>query len=146
VNEAPVHYIEARAFSYSTEDPVKVKKALSLFLPEDVKIKKEVMEGNFGNEILVLKSKIEKSKEIKNLTSFLLDSLTDYELSEVLEKLEERVSEDCSFYLRFDKQKAYKGNISLTEKGDAILLRFKIAAYPAKKRKAIKNVEDLFSI
>jgi len=52
-----------------------------------------------------------------------------------------RIDESCRLYLRFDKQLAYRGELVLTDSGDAIHLKLKTAAFPAKREVAIGLVE-----
>jgi len=144
VSEIPVHYAELRTFSYSTESPEKVLKAIRFFLPEDKEIESQELEGNFGNEILLYQSKLEKSREIRDLIHFIKTSLGGNSIEEIERQIELRTDEDCNLYLRFDKQNAYKEDLVLTNTGNSIKIRFKIAAYPAKRQKAIDIAKKLF--
>ncbi len=49
-----------------------------------------------------------------------------------------RVDDDCTLYIRFNKQEAYLGKLMTTTKSDSILVRIKIKAYPARADKAIQ--------
>lgn len=142
MGQAPIHYIRLRTFSYTTEVRDRVEKALSFFLFEDDEIKTEQIEGNFGNQYWLLKSKIERSQKIRKLVSYIRENLSDKKIRKIKKELDERINEECSFYLRFDKQKAYKNTLKLTTKGNSIVLRFKVKAYPAKKKKAIKTMKE----
>ncbi|KXB04425.1 hypothetical protein AKJ50_02395 [candidate division MSBL1 archaeon SCGC-AAA382A13] len=142
MSQAPVHYIRLRTFCYSTEKLKRVKKALSFFLPKDNEIETEEIEGNFGNKYFLLKSKIEKSREIRLLVDFLKNNLTTTRYREIKKEIPDRINEECSFYLRFDKQKAYKKQLEPTSSGDFVVLRFKVKAYPAKKKNAINKIKQ----
>ncbi|WGI17393.1 RNA-binding protein [Methanonatronarchaeum sp. AMET-Sl] len=144
MSEIPVHYVMLRAFSYTTESDEKVKKALNLFLPPETDIESQELEGNFGNKINLFRSKIEKSREIRDLIHQIKTSLTEAQIKELEKQIERRTDEDCNLYLRFNKQDAYKEKFSLTNTGNSINIRFKIAAYPAKKQKAIDIGKTLF--
>ncbi|NIA02943.1 MAG: hypothetical protein GWP12_00170, partial [Nitrospirae bacterium] len=65
------------------------------------------------------------------------------ELSRIVTELPQRVDEECNLYLRFDKQEACKGNLKMAQISDAILLRIKLKAYPAKQEKAIYMAQEL---
>ncbi|OUJ19069.1 Exosome subunit RNA binding protein with dsRBD fold [Methanonatronarchaeum thermophilum] len=144
MTEIPVHYVMLRAFSYTTESNEKVKKALKLFLPPETKVEFQELEGNFGNKIILFRSKIEKSREIRDLIHKIKTSLTENQIKELERQIEKRTDEDCNLFLRFNKQDAYKEKLSLTNSGNSINIRFKIAAYPAKKQKAINTGKQLF--
>ena len=49
-----------------------------------------------------------------------------------------------NLFLRFDKQRAYQGDLKVVEHGDSIHLKIKIAAYPAKKKVALEIARKLF--
>ncbi len=49
-----------------------------------------------------------------------------------------------NLFLRFDKQRAFLGDLKVVDHGDSIHLKIKIAAYPAKKKVAIKIARKLF--
>ncbi len=139
--QAPIHYIRYRAFCYSTEKKDRVKKALSFLLPDEVEIEQQEIEGNFGNKYWLLKAKIDKSQKIRKLINFFKKELTTKKYKEIKKEIPQRINEECSFYIRFDKQKAYKNQLEPIKHGDAVVLRFKIAAYPAKKQNAIKKIQ-----
>lgn len=141
-DQAPIHYIRLRTFCYSTEKKERVKKAINFFLSKEQEIIEEKIEGNFGNKYWIFKSEIEKSQRIRNLVNKLKTKLTEKQYKELKEKVPDRLDEECNLYLRFDKQKAFSEQLKLIKHGDAVLLRFKVAAYPAKKKNAIEIIRD----
>jgi RNA binding exosome subunit len=139
----PFHYFDLRAFCYVTEDDKRVEEALRTFLPDEFEIQRVESEGHYGDRILVLSARVENADGMRTV----LDSVGDLgedELTRVQTELDERVTENCEFFLTLDKQAAYGGEVTL---GDGITLRGKIEAYPAKRESAIENasevVEDL---
>ena len=52
-----------------------------------------------------------------------------------------KIDESCRLYLRFDKQLAYRGELVLTDSGDAVHLKLKVASFPAKREIAVDLVE-----
>ena len=62
----------------------------------------------------------------------------------ILNRLEDKIDENGNLYLRFDKQRAYLGDLKVVDHGDSIHLKIKIAAYPAKKKVAIEIARKLF--
>lgn len=111
-----IHHILLRTFAHATEDVSRVKAALKLLLPEDSEIKSTRMEGHFGNPITILEAKLEK----RHYKSFLdvLGNLSKAELLQMRDELKRHVDDDCNFYVRFDKQAAYEGDIRLAQTED----------------------------
>jgi RNA binding exosome subunit len=141
MSSIPLHYIDLRAFCYVTEDDKRVEDALGLFLPEEFEIQRSKSAGHYGDRILVCSARVESSRAMQSILDALGD-LADEELSGVVDQLDERINENCAFFLTLDKQAAFNGNVEL---GDGITLRGKVEAYPAKKESAIENVETLLS-
>ena len=137
----PLHYVDLRAFCYVTEDDKRVEDALRLLLPEEFEIQRAKSEGHYGDRILVLSARIESASGMRAVIDALGD-LADEDFSRVVDELDERVNENCAFFLTLDKQAAFNGRVEL---GDGITLRGKVEAYPAKKESAVENVEELLS-
>ncbi|WP_096391403.1 RNA-binding protein [Halopenitus persicus] len=133
----PLHYVELRTFCYATEDEKRVTAALETFLPEDAAIERVENVGHHGDRIVVLSARVETADEMRHV----LDALGDLErLDRVIGELDERVDENCSLFLRLDKQAAFRGDVRL---GDGITLRAKVEAYPAKQETAVENAREL---
>jgi RNA binding exosome subunit len=128
----PFHYIDLRAFCYATEDEARVEGALRKFLPEELAVERVESEGFNGDRIVVLSARVENADDVRHV----LDELAAIDLDEIRTELEERVDENCSLFLRLDKQAAYGGRV---ERGAGLELRAKVEAYPAKKEAAIEN-------
>jgi len=131
VSAVPFHYVDLRAFCYSTEDEKRVETALRTFLPDEAELEREETTGHHGDRILVLSTRLERADEVRHVLS-VLASLGDFET--LLDQLELRIDDNCAFFLQLDKQRAYQGNVEL---GDGLLLRGKVEAYPAKKERAV---------
>ncbi|PSP54468.1 hypothetical protein BRC82_09785 [Halobacteriales archaeon QS_1_67_19] len=131
--EVPFHYIDLRAFCYATEDDKRVEQALRTYLPEEFEVERATSEGHHGDRILVLSARIETADEMRHVLSNVaeLDATDD-----LLAELDERVDDNCSLFLRLDKQSAYRGEVAL---GEGITFRAKVEAYPAKKEAAVEN-------
>ncbi|WP_049999072.1 RNA-binding protein [Halococcus sediminicola] len=131
----PFHYVDLRTFCYGTEDEARVESALDHFLPEEVAIERVASEGHHGDRIVVLSARVENADDVR----YVLDRLADIDLGGIRAELEERVDENCSLFLRLDKQAAFSGRV---EQGDGLELRAKVEAYPAKKEAAVENAAD----
>ena len=130
----PFHYLELRAFSYATEHEQRVTDALALFVPEDVPIEHERTEGHHGDPITVFRATLESARHMRTVLE-MIPGIPGFD--RVLTDLEQRVDDETSFYLRFDKQRAFQGELAL---GDGVHLRGKIEAYPATREGAIENL------
>ncbi|MEA2054419.1 MAG: RNA-binding domain-containing protein [Candidatus Thermoplasmatota archaeon] len=135
--EAPFHYILLRTFCYSTESENKVREAI-LFIAygkndAEEKIEEHVLEGYFGDKIKIMKLKIENARTIKNFCLRVLPMLD-------IKKIDESIDEDCSFHLKFSKEKALDGFIALAEDNNAVSLKGKIRVYPSCRESAIGKI------
>ena len=129
----PFHYVELRTFVYATEDEERVRRALRTFLPEDVEVERSTGEGHHGDRIIVLSARVETADGIRQVLAAVAE-LEEYD--ELIDELDERIDEDCSLFVQFGKQAAFRDEVAL---GDGIMLRAKVEAYPAKRETAIEN-------
>lgn len=136
----PFHYIDLRTFCYATEDEKRVKEALRHFLPEEFEINRVTNTGHHGDRIVVLSARVENADGMR----VVLDRLAALDsIDRVLEELDDRVDDNCSFFLRLDKQAAFNGLVRL---GEGITLRAKVEAYPAKHEKAVANAREAIEL
>ena len=136
MSAVPFHYVDLRTFCYSTEDEKRVEAALRTFLPDDVEIERETTEGHYGDRILILSVRLERADEVRHV----LSKLTELgSFDRLLAELEDRIDENCAFFIQLDKQAAYRGDVEL---GDGLMLRGKVEAYPAKKERAIETAGE----
>ena len=136
MSAVPFHYVDLRTFCYSTEDEKRVEAALRTFVPEDAEIDREETKGHHGDRILIFSVRLERADDVRHVLSR-VSALED--LDGLLTELEERIDDNCAFYLQFDKQAAFNGRVEL---GTGLMLRGKVEAYPAKKEKAIETAEE----
>ncbi|ELZ21372.1 RNA-binding protein [Natrinema limicola] len=139
--QIPLHYVDLRTFCYATEDEKRVEEALRTFLPdrddEPFEIERVESEGHYGDRILVLSARVENADDVR----YVLSRLADLEsFDDLIDELDERVTENTELFLRLDKQAAFEGDVRL---GDGITFRGKVEAYPAKKEKAVENAEEV---
>ncbi|WP_227354280.1 RNA-binding protein [Haladaptatus salinisoli] len=136
MTSVPFHYVDLRAFCYDTEDDQRVEAALRTFLPEEFEVTRATSEGHHGDRILVLSARVETADEMRHV----LDKLRELpDIERVRDELDQRVDENCSFFVSLDKQAAYRGRVEL---GQGITLRAKVEAYPAKKDAAVENARE----
>ena len=138
MSSVPLHYVDLRAFCYATEDDERVEAALRTFLPEDFELQRSTSEGHHGDRIVVFSARVERADEMRHVLSKISD--VD-DIDAVVDELDERIDDNCAFYLTLDKQAAFRGEVT---RGDGITFRSKVEAYPAKHEKAVANAEALF--
>ncbi|HSQ01850.1 MAG TPA: RNA-binding protein [Methanobacterium sp.] len=137
-----IHNISYRAFVYGTENKEKVLESIKTLFPNSSP-QCEATEGYYKNPVLILSNKIDKKKEIKDFVKK-LSAMNDPARKRVLNRLEDKMDDNGNLFLRFDKQRAYMGDLKVVEHGDSIHLKIKIAAYPAKKKVALEIARKLF--
>jgi RNA binding exosome subunit len=135
----PFHYVDLRAFCYATEDEKRVAEALRTYLPEDCELQRAESEGHYGDRIVVLSARVENADEVRHVLS---QVATLPDIDDVRTELDDRVDDNCSFFLTLDKQAAFGGGV---ERGDGITLRAKVEAYPAKRENAVANARELLA-
>jgi len=144
------HHIRVSTFAHATEDPEKVLEAMGIFFPEDVPsedIEFEILEteGYFGNPIKVINAELKRSKSVKKMLEHLKEILNEEDKEYLLENLEEKVDETGTFFIRFNKQKAYLGEVAVGEGEDVIQVKIKIKAFPMKKETVVKTIKEWLS-
>jgi len=124
----PIHWIEVRTYSHATEDEARVSAALAFVLPEGQSVR-EVLEGHFGNALVRLTRRIEDGRSIRATW----ERWSTASLPQSLESdVDARVDEDGVLHFRLDKQAAFLERWALAKDSDAIDVRLKLVAYPAK--------------
>jgi len=129
-------------FVYGTENEEKVREAIKTLFPNSSP-QTDITEGYFKNQVLILHDKITRNRDIKEFVK-LLDNLDSQVKKRILNELDSKMDDKGNLFLRFDKQRAYLGNLKVIEHGDAIHVKIKIAAYPAKKENALRLAREIF--
>ena len=127
---------------HSTEDISKIFQAFEEVL--DLKEENFTIHdttGHFDNPIIMLNAKIEK-KEAKNFMKKLLELLSNEQINELIDEIEERTV-DSKFHMRLDKQELIKGNLEFQEK-DTIKLKIHTPIY--NKKDTVKTFTEIFQI
>ncbi len=115
---------------HATEDPETVSLAVREIFASDASFETEEMEGHFGNAIKKVDLHLhgdEASKAFQELTSKLPSTLR----GELVRDLDKYVDEHSSLFLRLDKQKLVRGELSLGS-SDVIRLKVKPRAFVMK--------------
>ncbi len=133
--------VSFRAFVAATEDEVRVREALSIFVPLD-RISSLTAEGHFGNEIKIMEASLRK-KEGQAFFQILREQLSADDQLRLRREMPDRLEGDSHFHLRLDKQAAYKGLLRLTDSKDAIDVCALVKTYPARRESALKILSEL---
>ncbi|WP_338729188.1 RNA-binding protein [Haladaptatus sp. DJG-WS-42] len=136
MSKVPFHYIDLRTFCYATEDENRVIEAIRAFLPDEFELERMETKGHHGDRIVILSARVEKADDVR----VVLDKLAALEnIDQVRAEIDQRVDDNCSFFIHLDKQAAFK---DIAKLGEGLSLRGKVEAYPAKKAKAVEIVRE----
>ncbi len=141
------HHVRLTTFIQATEDEDKVLEAVATFIPEeidedDIIFDIDETKGFFGNPIKVVNVEIKRSKAVRQFIDYFKELLSREDRRYLLENLNEKVDEEGTFYVRFNKQKAYLGEPAVEDCDDAIQIRIKVKAFPMRKETVVKAVRE----
>lgn len=126
--------------AHATEDEQRVLSILSSLLPADAEVRKDSTRGHHGNTITVFEARLCQKKLVRELWQRMLAGMGKDGFARLSAGFPERIDDSCFLYLRFDKQAAYRGDLTLTDAGDSVHLRFKVLSFPAERRVAVDKV------
>ena len=113
-SKLPIGYIEIRVFAHATEDTEKVLAAVRHTLPEalgeSVVFEKTALTGHHGNPIVLFEAKLEDRKMLPSALQRIGSGLTALD-KETLDSELKLHLEKGNLYLRFDKQRAFLGEL-----------------------------------
>ncbi|NJE49114.1 RNA-binding protein [Thermococcus sp. 9N3] len=141
------HHVRLTTFIHATEDEDKVLEAIGTFIPEeiddeDVHFEVEETTGFFGNPIKVVNVEIKRSRAVRTFLKHFKELLDENARRYILENLDEKVDDEGTLYVRFNKQKAYLGDVEVDEGADVIQVRIKVKAFPMRKETVVKAVRE----
>jgi RNA binding exosome subunit len=136
VARVPFHYVDLRTFSYETEDEKRVEAALRTFLPEEFEVERSESTGHHGDRIVALSARVERADDVRHVLAQVAAAPA---YDRVFDELDDRITDNCELFLRFDKQAAFREEIRL---GEGITFRAKVEAYPAKREAAVENARE----
>jgi len=132
---AVFHWVKVRLFCYATEDEEKLRAIMKDVSGTD-DLNAEVSDGHHGNSMIIITADLKGNSECAELFKRLGKDV----VSDVIDRLEDRIDDDCTFYLRLDKQAAVSGRYEIAHHGDVVSITCKIASHPARKDIAEKNM------
>ncbi len=139
-----VHSITVSAFVHATEEDERVLAAMHIVVPSDLPIQKERVTGHFGNPIITLRARIEQAHAIRRTLNAVKEKLSPRELNTLKQNASQYLDNNCNLFIRFDKQSAARGMLKFGRE-DPILLKLKLAAYPARRETALELVRKLWN-
>jgi len=138
--QAPFHWLRIETFVYATEKEDLVTDTFRNIAGTD-EFRTDVSEGEHGNQMLILQAMMSHKKEQENVFARLGEELA----KEFYEHAEEKIDDDCVFYVRLDKQKAVCGEFSVAHHGDVISITGKVTSNPARREVAVRNLRTFLS-
>lgn len=141
------HHVRLTTFIQATEDEDKVLDAIATFIPEeidedDIIFDIDETKGFFGNPIKVVNVEIKRSKAVRQFLGHFKKLLSEEDKRYIIENLDEKVDDEGTLYVRFNKQKAYLGDVEIDEGADVIQVRIKVKAFPMRKEAVVKAVRE----
>ncbi|MDR0508799.1 MAG: exosome protein, partial [Candidatus Methanoplasma sp.] len=134
------HWLRVNVFCYATENEEAIHDAMAELLGT-AEFECDTTDSEHGNHILILSGEFSKQKEIMPIFLKFGKEFTD----DLKGHLEERIDEDCVFYLRLDKQELVQGRYVTAHHGDVLSVTGKIVSHPAKKEIAIGKMEEFLN-
>ncbi len=144
--EFPFGSAVVNVHAHATEDEQRVLSILQSLSLTETEIRKDSTKGHYGNPITVFEARLSQKKPIKGLWRKMLAGLQKESFAKLVAEIPDRVDESCFLYFRFDKQLAYNGDLSPTDSGDSVHLRFKIVTHPAERRAAIEKARNFLEV
>jgi Predicted exosome subunit len=96
----------------------------------------DVAESEHGNRLIVLGAELTKQRTFEAIFKKIGKDI----VSQIIDDIDNRVDNDCVFYLRLDKQKLIQGEYKVAHHGDVLSLTGKVVSHPARKEIATRNM------
>lgn len=139
-------------FAKEDEDADKIKEKLKSLIPFDIE-KENIMIGQkkatgFNEKkIIIFEVMLTKEKHTSKFLENLAKNISDEAKEVILRQLENRIDEECMFYLRFSKKKLLDENVLwITDQGNCFHIKMNIAAFPKRKEIASEIIRKVFKV
>ncbi len=143
------HSIIVEVFVKPGENLDLIKSTFIRLFPFDLKEEKITLHQKsaigFNEQIIdTLRITLKKQRHIKAFLNNLFDKLDEDTKQQILYQSDQRLDEELYFYLRFDKHLLLEKNqFHLINEGDCFYIKFKVAAFPKKKKEALAIIDKL---
>lgn len=135
------HWMRVQTFCYATERKDLLEETMELLLGDADEFSEDESESEHGNTMTILEAKLTHQRQYRTLFSNLGKDVCDF----IIKDVDNRIDEDCVFYLRLDKQKAVLGEYVPAHHGDVIAITGKVQSHPARKEVATRNLKEFLA-
>jgi len=136
--------VEARAYSRATEVSERDVAAILNLYPENfrelVELETTKVEGQSGDIILVLESKLEDKTGSEATLDYIFGKLKEQDRRRLGNSLTDRIDKNCLFFVRIDKQAAFLDDIVLAKGPDVISIQIHIRQYPRCRQEDVRTM------
>ena len=134
------HWVRVQTFCYATEKRELLEETMTELLGTD-EFQEDISEGEHGNIMTILETRLTKQREFNSLFKKLGPEICQW----ILDDIDNRIDEDCVFYMRLDKQKAVQGIYEVAQHGDVVAITGKVQSHPARKDVAVRVMSDFLT-
>ncbi len=134
------HWIRVQTFCYATERKELLEEAMEELLG-DAEYSEEATESEHGNVMTILEARLTKQKQFIQLFERLGPEIREW----IIGDIDNRVDEDCVFYMRLDKQAAVQEMYEVAHHGDVISITGKVQSHPARKEIAARVLTEFLA-
>ena len=131
------HWLRVQTFCYATEDEELIHDTMEELLDTD-EFDCDIAESEHGNRLIILQHELTKQKEFVALFSKFGEDV----IGSLIDDADKKIDDDCTFYMRLDKQKAVQGEYRIAHHGDVISITGKVVSHPARKEIATSNFSE----
>jgi len=136
--------LEARAYSRATEVSERVVAAILNLYPEKfrelVELESTKVEGQSGDVILVVESKLKDKIGSEATLDYIFGKLKENDRRRLGNSLTDRIDKNCLFFVRIDKQAAFLDDIVLAKGPDVISIQIHIRQYPRCRQEDVRTM------
>lgn len=134
------HWVRVQTFCYATEKRELLEETMTELLGTD-EFQEDISEGEHGNIMTILETRLTKQREFNSLFKKLGPEICQW----ILDDIDNRIDEDCVFYMRLNKQKAVQGIYEVAHHGDVVAITGKVQSHPARKDVAVRVMSDFLT-
>lgn len=135
------HWIRVQTFCYATEKKELLEETMEALLEDADEFSEDESESEHGNIMTILEAKLTHQRQFRALFANIGEDLRNA----IVDDLDNRIDEDCVFYMRLDKQKAVQGIYEIAHHGDVIAVTGKVQAHPARKEVAVRTLKEFLT-
>lgn len=139
-----VHSIVVSTFVHATEEEERVLVALRVIVPSEVPIDQQRATGHFGNPVIILRARMEQAQAVRRTLDMINEKLLKSDSEHLKDNASQYLDDSGNLFIRFDKQQAARGALRLGRE-DPILVKLKLAAYPARRQTALELARRLWN-